>query len=541
MKKVIIIAAVLLAIAAVYILAALNRKWFPFPKKKGGKDAYLWTPRRMRAPKTEESMEFISMQYNIFGRPYTVSHDGQRERIKAIPGAIKRMVISKVGAPDVISFCELDNEDDRQGMLAQFRSIGYPHATEILAGSIVKGSLINGGVVIVSRWPIVKQDQMVYHGACTFADCLAAKGVVYVRIIKEGKKAFNIFATHMQAWPQDKSRGRSDPARIRKQQAKMMANFVKLQQVPAKEPVIFQGDFNTDMVLFPNEVLELIDTLSAHKPNLTTKNWGQRFSSDPTSNILVGRDGGAGSAQPAFPGGCEDLYEKGWGAKQGKTYTESASNRLPYKNIPGGTINPPNGPFLNFFVGDTGDPLGPSRPGSRMYFSSPAAGNIQNSPVAYCPCCPTEFYDLILASRQYQAPTSSSLEICPLKSDKLIKVPWEGKMQPVAEPAFVGAYMQLYDLSDHYPVVGHFTFPVLSGPIFIPDGCKQDSDCHYDAWNVDCKCTGGGCTYRQKPMKAKTGWFANRPQDGKDHPLNKNCKYAGTAKNTCVCRAGGVF
>ena len=61
--------------------------------------------------------------------------------------------------------------------------------------------------------------QIVYRDACSGADCLAAKGAKYARIIKTTEdrqedgsvrnmsKVFNIFATHMQAWysPADKA------------------------------------------------------------------------------------------------------------------------------------------------------------------------------------------------------------------------------------------------------------------------------------------------------------------------------------------------
>lgn len=62
-------------------------------------------------------------------------------------------------------------------------------------------SLLNGGVIIVSKWPIIHEAQHIYRNACHYSDCLAAKGVKYARVLKRvgtTSKIFNVFATHMQ-------------------------------------------------------------------------------------------------------------------------------------------------------------------------------------------------------------------------------------------------------------------------------------------------------------------------------------------------------
>lgn len=62
-------------------------------------------------------------------------------------------------------------------------------------------SLLNGGVIVVSKWPIIHEAQHVYRNACHYSDCLAAKGVKYARMLKtvgSTSKIFNVFATHMQ-------------------------------------------------------------------------------------------------------------------------------------------------------------------------------------------------------------------------------------------------------------------------------------------------------------------------------------------------------
>jgi len=88
--------------------------------------------------------------------------------------------------------------------------------------------------------------------------------------------------------------------------------------------------------------------------------------------------------------------------------------------------------------------------------------------------------------------------------------------------------MTLDDLSDHYPIVMNYTFVAPSTQVTSLNGCKNDNDCSYDILNVDCKCTGDGCTYNDSHYVSDKG-LGNGPtingvQLGKkDSPLNINC------------------
>ena len=56
-------------------------------------------------------------------------------------------------------------------------------------------------------------------------------------------------------------------------------------------------------------------------------------------------------------------------------------------------------------------------------------------------------------------------------------------------------YVLLNDLSDHYPVVAEYTFPVDAPADANIKGCRQDSDCHLEpSFKASCYCTGSGCT-----------------------------------------------
>ena len=226
-----------------------------------------------------------------------------------------------------------------------------------------------------------------YRDACSGADCLAAKGVKYARIIKTDSvnrtKIFNIFATHMQAWYT------ADDKADRTKQAQQLKAFIDSQQIPAGEPVLISGDFNTDWVRYPGELATLIGTLNATVPTLTGDS---TFSSDPSTNLLVGRDGAADD--------CSDAYTKSWGAESNKTYKPSEHTRV-VSSIPWPPVTDTGAPVLPFFQ--------------------------LRSDLSYCPCCPQEWLDYVLSSKQHQQPTTTpTMQVVAVKSATPFAVPWAG-------------------------------------------------------------------------------------------------------------------
>ncbi|KAF0712160.1 hypothetical protein AaE_012106 [Aphanomyces astaci] len=182
----------------------------------------------------EPSMAFNVVQYNIFGRPYAVSKDGQDERLHRIPASVLNHVCptATCGGVDVVTFAEADIDSERAHMLAAFEELNFRHHTTVVADTDPFTSLINGGVLIVSKWPILREAQHIYRNACHYSDCLAAKGVKYARINKTDgaySKAFNVFATHMQAW--STPQGRAD----RVKQASQFHTFVEALEIPHDE------------------------------------------------------------------------------------------------------------------------------------------------------------------------------------------------------------------------------------------------------------------------------------------------------------------
>ncbi|GLE03466.1 hypothetical protein PINS_up012368 [Pythium insidiosum] len=422
-------------------------------------------------------MTFHVLQYNVFGRPNEVSKDGQAERLARVPASL--LAISK--DIDVITFAEADVQSERDAMLAAFQRLGFPYATSILHDPNPFTSLINGGVLVVSKWPIVREAQHVYRHACHYSDCLAAKGVKYARVVKTVNgtiKVFNVFATHMQAWSTPQGRG------DRVLQAQQMREFVDAMRIPHHEPLILAGDFNVDNTTYKEEVQHLVELLGAHMP---TRVGDQLYTSDPRSNLLVGRDGAANSNK------CSAEYVASWGPSQNDTYFPSALTRVQC-----GVVPPPQYARSRVFL-----------PATTM---------------CYCPCCPKEWLDYVLwAKSPYQQPLNTPTLESHVNRVAPFIVDWSAPKDKMR--------MQLVDISDHYPVLSAFEFAVDSSPgrdndpnTVHLDGCSTDDDCRFR--NFRCYCRGPNCYFQGKPTD---GWDLDS-----QHPVNRNCLYQKSSFK-CLC------
>ncbi|ETL95147.1 hypothetical protein L917_07009 [Phytophthora nicotianae] len=424
-----------------------------------------------------DSMSFEVLQYNLFGRPFEVSKDGQSERLQRVPESLHQ--ISET--IDVVTFAEADIRTQRDEMLDQFRVFGFNYSTTILHDPDPFTSLLNGGVMVVSKWPIIREAQHVYRNACHYSDCLAAKGVKYARLLKSvdgTAKIFNVFATHMQAWSTPE--GRSD----RIQQAKQMRQFIDAIDIPHHEPLIFAGDFNVDNHTFGDEVAHLVALLEAHEPRQIGK---QAFTSDPHTNVLVGRDGAAISNK------CSAQYVANWGPPKDGVFHPSFLTRTTCGMH--SEIN--ESKWLVFVDPDT---------------------------MCYCPCCPLEWLDYVLYGKApYQQPSKVPTLEAHVNQVKHFTVDWTAPQSNMK--------MALVDLSDHYPVHAKFEFPVTRGkgrdddPLtYHLDGCSTDDDCHFR--NFRCYCNGPNCFYQGNHTN---GWDLDS-----NHPVNRNCLFQKTSFR-CLC------
>ncbi|SCK38825.1 sphingomyelin phosphodiesterase [Streptomyces sp. WMMB 322] len=128
----------------------------------------------------------------------------------------------------------------------------YPHQTPVLGrskkgwdatgGSWSDIALEDGGVTILSKWPVVHKEQFVYDHGCG-ADYLSNKGFVYA-VLDVGGTRVHVVGTHVQAG--DSACGDGEAKEIRADQFRAIDSFLDEKQIPADEEVMVAGDFNTD-------------------------------------------------------------------------------------------------------------------------------------------------------------------------------------------------------------------------------------------------------------------------------------------------------
>ncbi len=208
-----------------------------------GDDIYYVIHPDRQAPQLGLSNQLNVLAYNVWALlPGLVAKDTS-ERLTEIS--------KQLDGYDVIVFSELFENNRRETFLNRIRS-EYPYQTRVVDRS---GAIEDGGVLIVSRWPIEYEDQITFSD-CDADDCLAAKGVMYARIIK-GEQKYHVFGSHTQAWTAAENQA------TRAQQFSEMKSFIDQQNIPASEAVIIAGDLNVDKTNFPAEHLEMLNTLNA--------------------------------------------------------------------------------------------------------------------------------------------------------------------------------------------------------------------------------------------------------------------------------------
>jgi len=224
-------------------------------------NVYLMTVKGMGGDLAELAKYFIPKMKEI-------EKPGVYERVKNMPEAIGSDY-------DFIIFNEVWDNDARRSLLVGLSSQGYKYSSCILGSGYLKNRKLgmaidqpfivdfsdkkftkdleymqggngsdtifhglkhaaNGGVIIVSAWPIERTAEMIYSKSSK-EDGLAKKGVVYAQINKKGM-LYHIFGTHLD----------TDPS-VQEAQAAECAQFIASLKIPENEPVLIGGDFNRAM------------------------------------------------------------------------------------------------------------------------------------------------------------------------------------------------------------------------------------------------------------------------------------------------------
>ncbi|MCZ0991289.1 sphingomyelin phosphodiesterase [Streptomyces diastatochromogenes] len=100
----------------------------------------------------------------------------------------------------------------------------------------------DGGVTVLSKWPILHKEQYVYKDACG-ADWWSNKGFAYVVLDVNGTRV-HVVGTHAQST--DPGCGAGEAAAMRSRQFKAIDAFLDAENIPADEEVLLAGDLNVD-------------------------------------------------------------------------------------------------------------------------------------------------------------------------------------------------------------------------------------------------------------------------------------------------------
>ncbi|MFD4032022.1 sphingomyelin phosphodiesterase [Streptomyces sp. NPDC058637] len=128
----------------------------------------------------------------------------------------------------------------------------YPYRTPVVGrsrsgwdatgGSYSATTPEDGGVAVLSKWPITRQEQHVYKDACG-GDWWSNKGFAYAELNVNGSRV-HVVGTHAQST--DPGCGAGEAARKRSLQFRQIDAFLDAKNIPASEQVVVAGDFNVD-------------------------------------------------------------------------------------------------------------------------------------------------------------------------------------------------------------------------------------------------------------------------------------------------------
>lgn len=184
--------------------------------------------------------------------------------------------------------------------LTRNASAAYPHHTPVVGrskagwdatgGSYSAATPEDGGVTLLSKWPIVRQEQYIYKDACG-SDWWSNKGFAYAELNVNGTRV-HIVGTHTQST--DSGCGAGEAVSIRARQFRQIDAFLDAKNIPASEEVIVAGDFNVDFhsaeyaSMLTNAGLTGADARTGHPYSFDTRDnsiAADRYPDDPREDL----------------------------------------------------------------------------------------------------------------------------------------------------------------------------------------------------------------------------------------------------------------
>lgn len=148
----------------------------------------------------------------------------------------------------------------------------------------------DGGVTLLSKWPVVHKEQYIYKDACG-SDYFSNKGFVYAVLDVNGSRV-HVVGTHAQST--DSGCRAGEAAADRAKQLKEMDAFLDAKNIPADEEVMVAGDLNIDShsdeyhALLSNADLAPADNRTGHPYSFDTQENSiakYRYPNDPREDL----------------------------------------------------------------------------------------------------------------------------------------------------------------------------------------------------------------------------------------------------------------
>ncbi|WP_052866615.1 sphingomyelin phosphodiesterase [Streptomyces niger] len=259
------------------------------------------------AAATADTPALKVLTYNTFLFNKTLYPNwGQDHRAAAIPAA------GFFRDKDVVVLQEAFDNSSSDALKAK-AAAAYPYQTPVLgrsrAGWDATGGAYSsltpedGGVTVLSKWPVLRKEQYVFKDACG-SDSWSNKGFVYVVLDVHGQKV-HVVGTHPQST--DPGCAAGEAAATRAKQFKELDAFLDARHIPMDEQVIVAGDFNVDSrsaeygSMLRDADLVAADVRTGHPYSFDTRDNSvarDRYPTDPREDLdhVLHR---AGHARPA--------------------------------------------------------------------------------------------------------------------------------------------------------------------------------------------------------------------------------------------------
>ncbi|RHY86287.1 hypothetical protein DYB37_003216 [Aphanomyces astaci] len=181
---------------------------------------------------------------------------------------------------DFVVFCEAFDDHAKQILTSEMKRHGFIYETSTASGK-AKLKLFNLGVFLMSKFPLVGCDTLLYGSVVIADENMVDKAAVYVQMLKHGQ-VVHIFATHKltQAWAHKAA------MICRAKHIKLLAAWIHSKELPPDEAVLVAGGFNIDQFGKPSTEFDwMAATLQVETPPTVPES--PHFSFDPVTNVLA--------------------------------------------------------------------------------------------------------------------------------------------------------------------------------------------------------------------------------------------------------------